>query len=328
MTHIRDESYRTLAATSERPRKGAVRSILGTLLVCAAVPYLGYYLVQRWQALGEDIALIQPASLFAAFALLLLMLALKAVYHVISIRRLGNLDGPPASRIINAYATSQLVRYLPGKVLGVAYEVAHLSGQVTAQRVVAANIVQGLLTNALSVGIMASAALWLIADQAALGVALMAFTVAALWAAHRLHLVERTLAWVVVRTPWGKHAPTLPKASGHASFRASLLLLGEWVPYFLCWMLLVPTGPHWLEQGVVLGICYAAASLVGSLAVVVPSGLIVREAVFLWVGTRLAMDPDTLILLGMVSRLLLTLADAALVPLAWAADRLLARSRR
>jgi len=255
------------------------------------------------------------------------MLALKAVYHVIAIRRLGYRVAPPATRIVSAYATSQVIRYLPGKVLGVVYEMTQLAGQVPAHHVVAANIVQTLHTNALTVLVLTTVLVWVVSGRTALAIVMLTVSVALIWLAHRQHITERSLAWAASRIPRLRTMPPLPTPSGHASLPASLLLLAEWVPYFLFWILLLPAGSLQLKDAVMLGSCYAGASLVANFAVLVPSGLVVREALFLWVGSHLAIEPASLIVLGMLSRLLFTLADAVLVPLAWGVDRFFAWGR-
>jgi hypothetical protein len=60
---------------------------------------------------------------------------------------------------------------------------------------------------------------------------------------------------------------------------------------------------------ILLGGSYAAASFAANLAVLMPSGLFVREAFFLFVASRLGFDPATIIALGAVIRVILTLSD-------------------
>ena len=263
------------------------------------------------------------SALLCAIALATIMLALKAAYHVIAIRRLGNQDGPASSVIVSAYATAQVIRYLPGKVLGLVYETTRLSGKVPAYRIVAANLVQDLLTSALTVGIVATTGVWLLTRDAGIASCTLAIVFAALWGTHRLHLAERSLAWIAGRLPRLRGLSHLEESANRGALVASVILLIEWVPYFGFWALLLPGGSSSLHEAIVLGGCYAAASLIANFAVLMPSGLIVREALFLWAGTQLSIDPADLIVLGLISRALFTLADGIFVPFAWIYGRAL-----
>lgn len=296
----------------------SLRRALSWILLVTAIGYLCYFLFTQWQALASELALIRPGVLIGAIAAALVMVALKSCYHAITFQRLGQTPHLHAGRIVSAYATSQLVRYLPGKVLGVVYEAGKLAPEAPVQCVVAVNIVQGLYTTGLTIGVLAATAAWFFFSSQTLGSTLIAAALALTWTAHQFHLAERLVSWAAKRIPRFRRFDFLPTQFGPGSLLASLVLLAEWVPYFIVWGLLAPTDTNVIHAAILLGSCYAGASLSANLAVVAPSGLFVREAIFVWVGSQLMMDPATLIVLGMLSRLIFTTADVALAPLAWA----------
>lgn len=312
-----DSILSDISSGTARPQPSGLRRGLSWILVAAAIVYLGYFLYSQWQALEEELARIRLGTLLAAMAATLLMLALKSAYHVLTFRRLGQSSALRASRIAGAYAASQVIRYLPGKILGVVYEANQLAPQSPAQRVVAVNIMQGLYTSALTVGILCIAAGWYFSDLPVLGIFLIGLTLTMLWAAHRLHLTERLIFWAAKLVPRLRRIDWLPIPSSKASLLASIVLFAEWVPYFFVWALLAPGDGIVLNSAILLGLCYAGASLAANFAVVAPSGLFLREAIFLWVGSQLSLDPAILIVLGMLSRLIFTLADLVFVPLVW-----------
>jgi hypothetical protein len=308
MTAVDDESVRAPVA--------GWRRALHWLLLVGAVAFLAHYLVGQWSALGPALSRYDTSTLLAATAVIAAMLALKAGYHVLALRRLGQERTPGALAIASAYAMSQVVRYLPGKVLGVVFEINRLAPSVPATRVVAANVVQSLYTLALTVGVLAAAAAWFRFGATA-GAAAVLGVFAVLYASHRLHILERMLQRAAAFVPRLRHAAAQPLPSARASLPASLLLFAEWVPFFVFWMLMLPGSDTPVGDAVLLGCCYAGAALAASFAVLTPSGLFVREAIFLWAGSQLAIEPALLIVQGLLSRLVLTVADLAVAGLAW-----------
>jgi hypothetical protein len=106
---------------------------------------------------------------------------------------------------------------------------------------------------------------------------------------------------------WAGPAPDIPPASlGHATRSVTILSL-EWLFYFLAWVLMA-TPLDWV-QAVTLSLYYSLAAFAGALTVVMPSGLMVREAGFLGLGILAGFPADQLILLGVLARLALTVAD-------------------
>ena len=298
-------------------RRSPARRILGAGLTLAASIYITIYVVNQWPVLASAIEKIKPANTAIAIAMITLMVALKATYHVIALRRLSNDQGPSATKIALAYAVSQIVRYLPGKILGVVYEANQLAGAISTQQIVTANLVQMLLTSALTVAVLAAVAAWVILESVWSASALLAISLIALWLGHRLHLAERFITTVARFLPRLRNLPHIQPSTKHWALAGSLILLAEWLPYFGYWTFLLPGGTNGVREAILLGSCYAGASIAANLAFIMPSGLVIREALFLWIGSQLAMDPPTLIVLGVLSRLLFTLADLALIPFVW-----------
>lgn len=301
------------------PRSG-VRRVAHWILLIAALGYLGYYLREQWTELGRGLSALSLPLALAALILVTCMLALKAVYHVVTIRRLGQGTRPSGLRIASAYALSQLVRYLPGKVMGLVYEIERLSPQVPGHRVIAANIIQSLNTIGLTVGLVAVAFAWFYLGSPVLAASGLALTLAGLVLVHQSQFTERIILWGARRIPGLSRTEGLPPTSARSSQWASLLLLLEWAPFFAFWLLLLPLETASIHDALLLGSCYAFASLAANFAVLAPSGLVLREAIFLWSGSQLGVAPSDLIVLGLVSRLLFTLGDGLLASLVWAAD--------
>lgn len=302
-------------ALSARPKSGLRRGLSVALLLCAVV-YLCYVVATQWSDIGAELSQWTIVSLLLALAAALAMLGMKSAYHAMLFYRLGQGNSPGALRIAAAYATSQVVRYLPGKVLGIVYQSNRLAPEVPVLRVVAANLIQGIYTNILSLGVLASIVVWAYTSSILLGLTLWLLGGLIVAIAHRWSAVERGTGWLSRRLPhrWQRGAFPSVSSGWDSAFICAVLLMAEWIPYFAIWVLLVPAAhiADPVSTAILLGASYAGASLAANLAVVMPSGLFVREALFLVVAGRLGFDPATIIALGAVARVIFTLSDLLL----------------
>ena len=308
------------AGDEPSPAVSRFRSFVGAVLLVLAIAYLGLALRSQWGEIGPALAARELWTLAAATALAITMVALKAAYHVYAFRRLGVLRTTSALRIVSAYAGAQVARYLPGKVLGVVYESNRLP-EVPWQQVVAANVIQGLQTMTYTVVVLLAIGVWLWSNVPTAGISLVIGGSAAAWAAHRWNLMEHAFNTLMRRLRKARVDARLHDPSPRHSLRSTAILAAEWLAFFTTWALLMPESDAGLRDVLLLGACYSAAALAASFAVLIPSGLVVREAIFLWCGTQLAVDATTLVILGLLSRIVLTLADVLLPAAAWLAGR-------
>ena len=80
-----------------------------------------------------------------------------------------------------------------------------------------------------------------------------------------------------------------------------------------------------LADAMLLGAVYLLAAVGSLLIIVVPSGLVVREALFVWLGSRYGFEPAMLLFLGLILRVALTFSEALTVVVFLAADALRSR---
>lgn len=299
----------------------------GYVLLATAAVYLLWILHRQWPAVAAALLAQPPRNLLLALIAAMVMLAMEAVYHVLLLRRW---TGPASGwrQLAVSYFLGQLVRYLPGKVLGLLYQAHHLGGAAAVPAVFVTNVVQFAYTSAVTAGMAcAIAAAYLAGTAAAAAVLLLLFAGVVL--SHRLALAERLLRWAgTLWSPLRRVLDAGPPASRDTGFAlgASALLLLEWIPYVIGWALLLPADTP-LADAALAGVIYAGASFVAALAIIAPSGLVVREAVFIWLGTRVSLDAAQLLALGLVVRLLYTAAELLLAALLTGIATLHARRR-
>lgn len=290
------------------------------LVVAIALAYLAWVMADNWDQTRAALAKVNPWMAALALAPCIVMYLAKAWYHALIVRQLDPSMGA-ALPVMAAYCQAQIVRYLPGKLWGILYQAGRLQHHVSPQSVLVANAVQTLNTQLFALGYCATVLLaawlddlrwlWLLPAGAALMLGL-----------HRIALLERlglALLGRITRRPLPAPAPPPPSLSA----QVVALLSFDWLVFVAAWLLLVDG--HVTPWGVVvLTACYGIASLLATFAVVVPAGLVLREALFVTLGQPFAFGAEDLLTLGVVARLVFTVAEIACLPLlgGWARLRI------
>jgi len=285
--------------------------VFGVVIVVAALPYLAWLVAGDYTQFRETLASLSLLQSLGALCAAVTYLMLKALYHLLLCKRLSGRSGI-AGEVLPAYCTGQLARYLPGKVWGVVYQTTRLSGTLLPREVVTANAIQMVTTNLLGASIIASALASFYFHTAwpllgALVGTVLTETV------HRYSWLERRLLVAIARItkkelPENDDIPPLP-------WLGTLILLGEWLAYFTIWLIVAHEELH-LHAVLALGTWYAAASLLAIMAVAVPGGIAVREAIFIALSSSSRIDSGLLVAFAAVLRVVLTVGELACVPIA------------
>ena len=299
------------------------RPELSWILLITAAIYIAHYLFGQWPTVLEAMSQFTLMQVICGAACITLMVWLKATYHAICLRPLGIKVSTRSSlrHLTSIYAQSQIARYVPGKIFGVAFEANRLGREFSLPTIVFINLTQMLHTQLATLGIMLVAALWLLnfRSEALLICSVFAFTL--LWASHYWHLPLKLLTFLTTRYTNFTSTQTRATSNLWRSLLLTLILVLEWLPYFAYWIIILSNLAIPPQKVILLGMVYAASALASALVLVVPSGLLVREALFLWAGSQLLIDPALLILLGVFSRILFCVADIALIPLTFAVNK-------
>ena len=233
-------------------------------------------------------------------------LALSTIYHTLLLRSLEAHTVPPA-RVAHAYALSQIVRYVPGKVVGVIFQVSMLDGNVRPASVLAALIVQTAHDYAWTFA-FCGLLLWALLSQSLWPLLLFPLLVLIAHGTHKHRLSQK----LMVKLPWiGRRIAIRGDAAlDHSPLALTCTLLATWVPMLVgMWLAFIPLlGTH---KSLLAGLLYLVAAIVSLAVFVVPSGLVVREAVFLWLGGLVALPADKLLFMAVVIRIAMTIAEIA-----------------
>lgn len=302
---------------AKRPYSGAWRIALAVVLVVLAAVYMVWALDRGWNELRSAAYSLTTSGSAMLVLGSTLTLLLAVAYHVVLLSEIQPHRARP-SRVALAYSLGQVVRYVPGKVVGIVFQVGFLQGAVGTGSILAALLVQTLHEYAWTMVFCASLLGALVTGEI-YPLLLLPVAVAG------LHLVHRSgVTWrVLPRVPWlGRHVPRLPSGSPTKSpLVLTILQVIVWIPMLAAmWLVFEPL--LGTEASLIAALAYIAAAVVSLLIFVVPSGLVVREAAYVWLGGLAALPPGKLLFIALVMRVSLTVAELATALLLAAIDRL------
>ena len=296
-----------------------LRNVLGGALIILSGMYVYGILDDSFDELARGAYALSVAGWLVLLVGIVGTLILSTAYHVLATRRIEAVELPP-TRIAVAYALGQIVRYVPGKIVGVLFQARYLTGSVRASTVGLALIVQTVY-DYLWTFAFAGSILLCVTFRTAWPLLALLPTGYVLWQAHVQGWCERglLLAGPLRRLFEDRQLQRLraPTYSG----AATLVLLAEWIPMLLGIGFALDPMLGW-GKALLLGAIYLVAAVGSLLVFVVPSGLVVREALFVWLGVRYGFEPAMLVFVGVALRAAMTLAEALNAAAFVAADAL------
>lgn len=299
------------------------RRFLSPACVVVALAYVSWMLWGHLDDLRASIKGIVPSGIVAFVLLATISIAITTAYHATLLGKLVP-SQLPRLRASSAYAVGQIVRYLPGKVWGLLYEANVLRGRADLGSITLSVLVQTMLGYGWAM-MLAVTVLLGAYTRTAEPFLLLLPAAWALWLAHRKPWPWRLIANVPLL---GKRLGRRPPGLGAMeSLRLSGLLVFNWLPFLAGWIFLL-AGSHSSSEALAFGAAYIVASIATTVLIVVPSGLVVREALFTWIGTAIGFPVSDLLLYGVVVRVILTVADLLNAGMFCAADKYRRRAAR
>lgn len=301
------------------------KKLFSLVIFSVATCYLFYAVMPGYQPALALLQRISVGDLALAIVSAVLMLLLKAAYHLLLIRQLTSkqynfLD------IVPSYLQSQIVRYLPGKIWGLVYQSQQLKGKASGSIVILANFFQMLNTNLLAVGIIFA----VVAGQLYGELWLYLLLVCVVGITELLHLFpyyQMLIFKALARfsKQFNQSLPSQPLRT--FPIRGTLVLLLEWLFFFLVFYFLFHHSYTWSEV-LLVAVWYASASLIAILAIVVPAGLVVREAIFIAGSSMLPVDSSAFVAVAAVLRLILLVAEFLVIPIGSGLGKILKHDSR
>ncbi|MBD8524192.1 hypothetical protein [Pseudomarimonas arenosa] len=295
-------------------RFGAV-SFLAVAITVALVSFL---LWQSWDEVREGLVKASPIVLLAGW-LLATVSTLTAFLAFAELCNAVHRQPLPLTALGHLYFTAQLMKHLPGRVWGVAYQGVMTRGRIPMLEWVAINIGYLALSTYFAllfalVVVLAWVAPWLGAMALLLGIALLALA----WRPWAGELVVKGVGLISRRGRDRLHGAVRSTASVPRSSKIRfvwLSLLG-WALYAAAWSLYGAAYPELgAAAGIHLSASYTLAWVIGYLSLVTPSGIGVRELIF--AGLSIGYPTDIVLYGMLIGRAGLLATDLALGTVFW-----------
>jgi uncharacterized membrane protein YbhN (UPF0104 family) len=249
---------------------------------------LGYALWHQWPAVAMHLEHVGLLDGILAFGLAAIMLTASAIVFGLLVDARGT-SGRLVFSAAGYYLVSQAIKYVPGRVWGLAYQIERLQqavGAVSAATASITHLIIGLISSLLVLGV---------AIGGQLLVPLAGFVLLAVWVARG------------GIGPYVRRGGSVPPSAA----RFTLVVAGvslEWCCYLAAVAVLcaaLGAGDRWLMMGAL----YAVAWLLGSLVVLVPGGLGVREGGFVTLGPFAGIATGELVGFALVARFIFSGAE-------------------
>ncbi|QMU62515.1 MAG: hypothetical protein GKR92_12735 [Gammaproteobacteria bacterium] len=284
-----------------------IKKIAMIILLFIAILFLGKVGIDNYIDIKNEVAFLNKTHLFLSLVFCLLMLLSKALFHLMLVSDFVSIE-KRYNLILSSYAQSQIIRYLPGKVLGIIFQGEKLDTIVSRKVVWVVNVWQMLVTNINGIGVIIFIILYFHYDLKFLAVLALA-TCIVVFILFRFNFLNQLVCFVnKIKYINLSNMVFIDRSSISVSLFKTLLLQLDWVFYFIFWYFLLPVDIS-ISDSLILGSVYASAALVGLLVLVVPSGWFVREASFIWFGLTLGYSEELLFLLSILARLATILGD-------------------
>jgi len=283
-----------------------MRYALAALAIGIAAASIAVSLGDRWDEFKLSEFVLPPHAAIVLVVGATGTLLLSAVYHALLLAGF-QLHDARTIRVAHAYALGQLMRYIPGKVVGIVFQISMLQGKVKPASVLSTLVVHTMHDYGWTFA-FCGVLLWALLSGNALPMLAFFPAVLGVYLVHRY----RFSPWILGRLPIvGRHVPALEESS--PTYKPASLtgvLAVTWVPTMIAiWMAFTPLlGSH---DSLVAGLLYLIAAVISLAMIIVPSGLVVREAVFLWLGGWLHLPAEKLLFMAVSIRIAMILAEIA-----------------
>lgn len=290
---------------------------LSVLLVASGIGWVGYLLVTSFQdssqLLPDSIGWLSVSTILVALSLAMNILLFGLFLNATGTARY------PYSLIVQLQLIGQILRYLPGRIWGIAYQISSTREQIPAVRLARANIdfmVFSLLgSTVIAILLLGYQRQWSWWSLTSIGLGGLLLSMALFLGGANWFLQS-----VAAFLPKKFKNKFLLLAEGQISLPR--LLLGvflfsiSWAIYLLGWTFLGKTF-HSFSQVDFISLCayYTLASVVGLISAITPAGLGVREATFVLLASG-SFENEALAFFALFGRLWLLLIEIGLILLA------------
>lgn len=283
---------RDLPGHGNTKRLAPLRRVASALAFIAAGGAIVWMLDGRWQEIAQLLDGPDPWMILWSVLLGIAMVSFSgvtlAVLAVPSCNKLSGLWG-----IARIYLVAQVLKYLPGRIWALAYQLVKVKEHTGGRMALAASLTQLFLSTFVSLVLFGAVTqpgpvLWAIA-----------IPVVALW------------IWRGGTARYLQVATDRHWASASLVSRVLALLVLEWLAFVaIAWMVCAAIGSA-EHFSVPLVAFYAVSWVVGSAAMLTPGGLVVREGGFMWLCQMSGISLEFAAAFALLARVVFTASELA-----------------
>ena len=158
----------------ETIKKEKIKKILITIFTFLSIWIIFSFIGRNFEEISEVEFSLDYISEFFCGILIFFTLFINGCYHVIILKGLNNREGSFIN-ILAAYSNGQIIKYLPGKVLGIVSQSMRLSSSIKSAVVWEANFIQFIIANINAVIVLTAIAVYFFIESALLSLACLMF---------------------------------------------------------------------------------------------------------------------------------------------------------
>lgn len=291
------------------------RAAVSTTLMLAALMWI---FIAIWESIGHlplSIRSLEPWHVGLSVVPAMTMVFISAYTYSLVLYRTTTLQ-PPVRYVMMPFVASQVVRYLPGKVWGIFYQIQATMGYVSPKSTVRANFKHYILvclnSLAVAVGVLTYYHYGII-----MGLSVFTVSLAAVFLTIRASVLQYSISLIARLRAINTESKRMDAQNNSKDLLILSLMQAEWLFYFMACALILP-GYFDIEKVVIVATCYAVAWLAGALTIVIPGGLVVREGAFMWLTAMFGFNISDMLMFSLLARILFTLSEVACAALSLA----------
>jgi len=276
------------------------------ILLTLALGLFVYYGVLNWSEVRSVIEQFDPLLIIIALVFATASLFCKVL---VNIQLLKQLLHTPLDNLtlIHSYTQSQIVKYIPGKIWGVVFQASSLGDNVRKSDVWVVNLLQIMILNSFSLIVLMATIFFIDALSVTIKATVLIGGVVAMLLVY--FYFGRILRFAGMdETTLRKYAALI---DAKLLRRISFIVLFDWIFYIAMWAALA-YGQLSFFNVFVTAVNYTTASIIGWLVFFLPSGIVVREAVFIAFGQIIGENMSLLVVYSIFARLLFLAGDLLL----------------
>jgi hypothetical protein len=236
---------------------------------------------------------------------------LDGLYHVIIIQSISR-HKENNLKILTAYLQGQVIRYVPGKVVGIISQSLRLKDHIRSEIVWESYFVQFVSTNMNGMVVIFATALYLYTGKLFISLLCLSFVIFVCYVLNR-GLISRGINLFIkfFNRKEINHELKNIYLDKKDAVKVVFFMNLEWCVFILAWFF-IPGTLSPLES-ISLAVLYASSTIVGALTIVMPGGMLVREASFLYFGKMLtSVSPELLLFYSILFRIIFSISEVFL----------------